>query len=56
MSGGGLGSAGLLIQSSHTPTAGYLEFLQNKRDFSPAVLELLDHLMLFSISIDVQVP
>lgn len=38
---------------THTP--GYLEFRQNKRGFSPAVLELLAHLMHLNVPIAVQV-
>lgn len=37
-----------------THTTGYLEFRQNKRGFSPAVLELLAHLMHLNVSTAVQ--
>lgn len=33
-----------------THTTGYLKFRQNKRGFSPAVLELLTHLMHLNVS------
>lgn len=33
-----------------THTAGYLKFRQNKRGFSPALLELLTHLMHLNVS------
>lgn len=37
-----------------THTTGYLKFRQNKRGFSPAVLELLAHLMHLNVSTVVQ--